>query len=418
MKLNIGFIGMTHLGIISSIACASKKFKTISYDEDFRLISFLKEKKFPIEEPKLISTLNKVKKYLHFTNNTKDLKKCDIVYFSYDVPTDNQGKSNTKLIKKKIDKILPLLSKKSIFVILCQVAPGFTKKINWPENQKFYQVETLVFGNAIDRALKPERIIIGSSNMKLSKKIDFFVKSFNCPIICMNYESAELTKISINICLVSSITVANTLSEICEKIGANWNQIIPALKMDRRIGKFSYLNPGLGIAGGNLERDLTNIKELSLTNNTHSKIIDAFQSNSKYCSEWVYRKIKKQKTTKLAIWGVTYKENTHSIKNSPSIKNIKLLSNYRINLYDPIVNLDNLKLKTINYTDKYKCLKDCEILAIFVPWDEFKEIDTEKFKKSFSGKLILDPYNALKNIKLGNKIKVLTIGNGLACPKM
>ena len=72
----------------------------------------------------------------------------------------------------------------------------------------------------------------------------------------MAYESAELAKISINFCLVASITVANTLAEVCERIGADWSEIAPALKLDRRIGQGAYLSPGLGIAGGNLERDL------------------------------------------------------------------------------------------------------------------------------------------------------------------
>ena len=413
MKLNIAFIGMTHLGIISSIACASKKINTISYDEDHNLIKLLRKKKFPIKEPKLTSTYEKVKNYLSFTNNAEDLKKCDIVYFAYDVPTDNHGKSDLKFIQKKVNKVLSLLSKNTTFVILCQVAPGFTNKINWPRNQKFYQVETLVFGNAIVRALNPERIIVGSGEKKICKKLDFFIRSFGCPILRMSYESAELTKIAINICLVSTISVANTLSEICEKIGANWNEIIPALQMDRRIGKFSYLKPGLGIAGGNLERDLTNIKEISSSNNTHSEIIDAFKSNSKYCSEWVYRQIIKFKVKRLSIWGVTYKENTHSIKNSPSIRNIKLLTQHIINLYDPVVDIDKLNLKTVNFKDKYECLKNSEILAIFAPWNEFKQIDIKKFKKSFSGKLILDPYNTLQNINLGKTIKIITIGNGL-----
>ena len=72
----------------------------------------------------------------------------------------------------------------------------------------------------------------------------------------MRYESAEFAKISINTCLSSSVTTANVLAELCEKIGADWSEIVPALKMDKRIGQHAYIKPGLGISGGNLERDL------------------------------------------------------------------------------------------------------------------------------------------------------------------
>ena len=72
------------------------------------------------------------------------------------------------------------------------------------------------------------------------------LEAFGCPILPMRYESAELAKISINCCLVASVTVGNTLAELCEKIGADWSEIAPALKLDRRIGAYAYLAPGLG----------------------------------------------------------------------------------------------------------------------------------------------------------------------------
>ena len=78
----------------------------------------------------------------------------------------------------------------------------------------------------------------------------------------MNYESAELAKISINIFLISSVTSTNILSEISENIGANWSDVSNALKLDKRIGKYAYLKPGLGISGGNLERDLETFRNL------------------------------------------------------------------------------------------------------------------------------------------------------------
>src|SRR5207245_1505995 len=92
------------------------------------------------------------------------------------------------------------------------------------------------------------------------------------PILPMRYESAELAKISINMFLVASISTTNTLAELCERIGADWSEIVPALKLDKRIGQHAYLAPGLGIAGGNLERDLTTVCRLVL-NVTHASLV-------------------------------------------------------------------------------------------------------------------------------------------------
>ena len=98
----------------------------------------------------------------------------------------------------------------------------------------------------------------------------------------MKYESAELTKISINMFLISSITTTNELAEISKKIGANWSEISPALRLDKRIGKYAYLNPGLGISGGNLERDLNTITKIYKSNNMDSKLFKFWQDKSNY----------------------------------------------------------------------------------------------------------------------------------------
>ena len=106
-----------------------------------------------------------------------------------------------------------------------------------------------------------------SSAKKIDVNYNKYLKKFNCPIIEMDLRSAELTKISINIFLISQVTSTNLLSEISENIGGNWTKIKTGLQLDKRIGKYSYLNPGLGISGGNLERDLKTLLDFSNNNN-------------------------------------------------------------------------------------------------------------------------------------------------------
>ena len=105
----------------------------------------------------------------------------------------------------------------------------------------------------------------------------------------MRYESAELAKISINCCLVASVSTANTLAELCERIGADWSEIVPALKLDRRIGQYSYLTPGLGLSGGNLERDLATVIRFAEANETDAGVVEAWVSNSTWRKDWPFR---------------------------------------------------------------------------------------------------------------------------------
>ena len=220
---------------------------------------------------------------------------------------------NIKLLKKNFILIYldiffkvnfsKFLNKKAIMVILSQVYPGFTRSINFDHSRLFYQVETLVLGKAVDRALMPERIIIGceKSESNIQNLFLNYLKSFNCPIIKMKYESAELAKISINILLASSITATNMLAQVCEKISADWYEIIPALRLDKRIGKQAYLKPGLGISGGNIERDVCSIQTILKKNQQPFSITKAFQENSQYMKSWVYRILKQEKIIKLML---------------------------------------------------------------------------------------------------------------------
>lgn len=179
-----------------------------------------------------------------------DLNKCDIVYICPDRPGCIEP-------LEMVDLVLPHLRDDAILVIHCQVEPGFTRKINWPN--VYYHMETLkVNDEAMDRAINPERIIIGCSmdgKSFICPMWQKFLIAFNCPIFTMSYESAELTKIAINLYLAAQIDTTATLIKISKQIGANWDDIIPALQTDKRIGQYAYLKPGNGY-GKHIQRDV------------------------------------------------------------------------------------------------------------------------------------------------------------------
>ena len=250
----IGFAGLTHLGIVSSVAAAAKGYDVIGFHEDAALVSKLNKADFPIQEPQLSELFLENRERITFSVDVSDLSKCQVIYISIDIPTNEKGESDLEPIKKIIGQVSKVLNPAVCLVILSQVSPGFTRQIALDHNRLFYQVETLIFGRAVERAMYPERFIVGCCNpsLPLPEHLNKFLNTFQCPILPMRYESAELAKISINICLVASISAANTLAEICEKIGADWSEISPALRLDRRIGQHSYIVPGLGDAGDRL----------------------------------------------------------------------------------------------------------------------------------------------------------------------
>jgi len=412
---------MTHLGLNYLAATATKKFSVVGFDENYQKINKLKMLIIDVIEPGLLSSIKKNIKRISFTNNFNKLKYCNVVFISKDTATDKDGNSNFKEIKKLINKTIKCVKKNTTIVVLSQVLPGYIRSIKYSKDRLFCQVETLVFGEALKRSLHPERIIVGlsSPNKKISKNYKIILKKFNCPIIKMSYESAELSKISINLFLASSINLTNHLDKICEKLNLNWDDIKKVLKTDKRIGKNAYLNPGLGISGGNLERDINNIikinKKLKLNNSYFNSVI----SSSNERKKWVWDKFKLiknhlKKKMNITILGLAYKENTNSIKNSPAVELIKKLKNknkYSINVYDPKVEFDNKQKNLKIFKSISGALKNTDILFVLTPWREFKKIDNIFLKKNFKGQAIIDPFKSTNyNIVKKNNIKYFSLG--------
>jgi len=402
-KPTIGFCGLTHLGLNSAIAGASKGFPMVCFDQDAELIVRLKQGELPVTEPQLDNLLREHRGNIMFTSDLNDLQKCDVTYVALDVPTDDEGKSDLTGIHALLKIVEPALRRDTVLVVLSQVNPGFTRALDRAVRPIYYQVETLIFGRAVERALFPERYIVGCADPTepLPAVYRAFLEAHGCPILPMRYESAELAKISINMCLVASVCVANTMAEICENLGADWSEIVPSLRLDRRIGEFSYIAPGLGISGGNLERDLASVIRMGETCETDVGVVRAWINNSLHRKEWPYRALVKavlndNPDAKISILGLAYKENTHSTKNSPALVLLNRLGEKKATVFDPIVQADQAGENAIGSSSALEAANGADVVVIMTPWPEFREISAVQLAQAMAGKIIIDPYAMIK----------------------
>lgn len=401
-KPSIGFCGMTHLGLVSAVAVAEKGFPVVCFDPKPQVIKELSKGKLPVREPDLDDLLASNKDHIGFFADAGVLSGCDVVTIAADVPTDDKGESDLSPIRTLIDAVSPHLNDNGILVVLCQVPPGFTRGLDFPKDRLFYQVETLIFGRAVDRALNPERFIVGCDGPEkpLPDAYEAVLGAFGCPILPMRYESAELAKIAINCCLVASISTANTLAELCEKLGADWSEIVPALKLDKRIGPDSYLTPGLGLAGGNLERDLATVLRLAEEHGTDGGVVRSWVDNSARRKEWAAGVLKEEvinnnPDAKIAVWGLAYKENTHSTRNSPALALLTQIDSHNFIVFDPVVPAEAAGDKATGAADAIAAATGADVLLVMTPWPEFKEISPKKIAAALQGKTVIDPYGVL-----------------------
>jgi UDPglucose 6-dehydrogenase len=399
----IGYAGMTHLGLNSAVAAAEKGFVVMCYDPDTQRIAALARHELPVVEPDLPELLKKNARRIKFTASLQDLAACGVVYVAPDVPTDDSGQSDLGLINALVGQVEPVLRADAVLVILSQVPPGFTRGRLRAGRPLFYQVETLIFGRAVERALYPERFIIGCVDPKapLPKAYSEFLGSFGCPILPMRFESAELAKISINLCLVASVSVANTLAELCENIGADWSEIVPALKLDKRIGQHAYLAPGLGIAGGNLERDLATVCRFADGLGADAGVVRAWVNNSHYRRDWALRVLYQTVLSKvtnpvIAVLGLAYKQDTHSTKNSPSLALLAHLKPFSVRVFDPVVPASAaVHPRCTGASSELDACMNADALVVMTPWQQFTKLLPQQIAAKLRGKIVLDPYAVL-----------------------
>ncbi|HUI17739.1 MAG TPA: nucleotide sugar dehydrogenase [Alphaproteobacteria bacterium] len=399
----VGYAGMTHLGLNSAVAAAERGFAVVCFDPGRDCIAALARGEPTVSEPDLAELMAKNAERLSFTSEASALRRCAVVYISPDVPTDDGGTSDLGPLTALIAAVEPVLAAEASMVVLSQVPPGFTRGLARAEGQRFYQVETLIFGRAIERALHPERFILGCADpaQPLPPALASFLGSFGCPILRMRYESAELCKIAINFFLVASVSAANSLAELCERIGADWSEIMPALRLDKRIGEHAYIAPGLGIAGGNLERDLATFVRMGAETGAETGVVLAWQANSRHRRFWALRRLHetvlaRQSDPLIGVLGLAYKENTHSTKNSPALALIAELRPFRLRAFDPAVKVDpDWHPALAQASDPLDACKDADAVVIMTPWQAFKALEPAAIAKAMAGRVVIDPFGAL-----------------------
>lgn len=381
------FLGLSHLGLVSAIGWASLGHPVVALDSDAGLVAALAEGRLPIHEPGLLELLPQNREWLRFSTDFACLVDCPLVVVARDVPTDEHNVSDPTAVLELVDRATPHLRSGVALVVMSQVPPGFTRALAAHFRTRrpdlavsvYYWVETLVVGDAVERFLRPERLIIGSADPDAAVASVFArrLEAFRCPVLRMSYESAELAKTAINLYLSAAVTFANTMSDLCEALGANWGEMLPALRLDRRIGPAAYIRPGLGIAGGNLERDLVTLRQLCDSSGVDGTLIEALLSHNARRYHWVHRKLREHVFKEVshpvvAVWGLAYKRNTRSTKNSLALRLIRELSEIsQLRAYDPVVGAADLDMPLRLATDAQEAAVGADCLLILTDWDEF-----------------------------------------------
>ncbi|HWM76649.1 MAG TPA: GDP-mannose dehydrogenase, partial [Methylomirabilota bacterium] len=334
----IGVVGLSHLGLVTSACLSSMGFEVMAVGDTARATA-LASGTLPVDEPGLTDLLARTPPT--FSGDFGALEGAETIIVALDTVTDDENRADLSELERHVDRALPWLPADGVVALMSQVPVGYTRALAGRLREKrpdlrsrlYYWVETLVIGEAVARYLRPERIILGGpdwlggpeADHAPEPTLDALVARFGCPVIRMNYESAELCKAAINFYLAASVTYANALADLCEVTGASMTAMLPALRSDRRIGPHAYIRPGLGLAGGNLERDLVQLRELAASHGTDAGLPALILERSAARYAWLTRAVDRHvlragMRPRIALWGLAYKKNSRSTKNAISLR--------------------------------------------------------------------------------------------------
>jgi UDPglucose 6-dehydrogenase len=265
--------------------------------------------------------------------------------------------------------------------------------------------EFLREGFAVDDFMKPDRVVIGTSSDRARKIMEDIYKPFvrqGNPIICMDEASSELTKYAANSFLATKITFMNEIANICEKVGANVDQVRAGIGSDTRIGK-RFLFPGIGYGGSCFPKDVLALEKSASQVGYDFKILKSVMEVNSYQKTVIVPKIKNHfkndlKGKKIAIWGLAFKPDTDDIREAPSlyIINELLKEGAHIKAYDPEA-MNNVKAlfgDKISYAlNHYDAIENADALVINTEWSVFRTPDFSLVSEKLNNKLIFDGRN-------------------------
>ena len=265
--------------------------------------------------------------------------------------------------------------------------------------------EFLREGMAVEDFMKPERVIVGTSNEKARKIIDKlyepFVRSGN-PIYFMDERSAEMTKYAANSFLAAKISFMNEIANLCELTGAEVDKVRVGIGSDSRIGK-RFLFPGVGYGGSCFPKDVIALVNTANENNYDFKILKSVVEVNRRQVEVFFNKILNHykgniKGKHFGMWGLAFKPNTDDVREAPALALIKKLvdEGAKVKAFDPeAIETTKAQLgKKVEYAETaYDAIKNSDALIIVTEWNEFRNPDLEKVKSLLKEPVIFDGRN-------------------------
>jgi len=444
--IGAGYVGGPTMAVIAN-CCPNIQVWVV--DSNTHKIKDWNSDKLPIYEPGLDEMVKRVRgRNLFFDIDIdKSIQEADMIFISVHTPTKEYGVGEGKaadlsFIEKCVRRIAEVAKDRKIIVekstIPVRTAESIKRILAAYENGLRHQVlsnpEFLAEGTAIENLLKPDRVLIGGEETELGRTaVEKLVAVYEhwVPrerIITTNLWSSELSKLVANAFLAQRISSINSISELCERTGANVDEVGLAVGMDRRIGD-KFLKSSVGFGGSCFKKDILNLiylcecfglKEVA---EYWSQVVkfNEYQKN-RFTKRIVQMMFDTVRAKRIAILGFAFKKDTNDTRESAAIDVCKGLQNEKAHLaiYDPRVEHDRIK-EILDLAEggeicknTYEACQGADGIVVLTEWDEFRVLDLEKIYKGMKRPAFLFDGRNVIDLKKAKEIgfEVFGIGKG------
>jgi UDPglucose 6-dehydrogenase len=417
--MHVTMIGTGYVGLVSG-ACFSEFGVGVScVDKEERYIERLNRGIVPIYEPGLeaIVKSNVEKGRLEFTSDlTSAVKRADIVFIAVGTPSrGGNGYADLSFVHEAAREIAGALSGYTVVVNKSTVPVGTArsvKQIIGDENPEAEfdiasNPEFLREGSAINDFMRPDRVVIGVDSERASQLLRELYRPLyliETPMVITDLETAELIKYASNAFLAAKISFINEISNLCERCGANVQDVAKGMGLDRRIGpKFLHAGPGFG--GSCLPKDVRAMVKMFQDRGLPARIAEAVLQVNSAQGSWMVQKLREalggtEYGKTIAFLGLTFKPETNDMRDAPSLFIIPTLleGGALVRAADP-KGIDEAKklMKRVEYfDDPYSACDGADAVVIMTEWNEYRALDLGMLKERMKGTSFIDLRNVYK----------------------
>lgn len=408
----IAVTGLWHQGVVLAASLADLGHDVVGVAERDQAAA-LTDAIPPVHEPELPELLRKGLDAgrLRFTADAADaLRNADFAFLSLDTPVDERDHSDLEPVFELARLIGRGLTSDIVLCVTAQVPVGTTEELgrvvameSGRRCEVAYVPEFLRLGTAIESFRQADRIAVGADDGRTAELVADLFRSLGRRLVVTDIRTAELAKHAANAFLATSISFANELSDLARAVGADYGSAAEIVRLDRRIGPHAFLTSGLGFAGGTLGRELRTLQRFGVELGVPTPLLGATLAVNAARPQKVMQLLDRElgglAGTSVAIFGLTYKPGTSTLRRAVSLEIIRGLveQGATVVAFDPLADLAEVaELPPMHMeSDPYAAATGADAVVLVTPWSGLKDLAVDRLRDVMRGDLVLDTRGAL-----------------------